>query len=223
MSIAQNLIRLRQSLPQSVKLVAVSKFHSPAAIWEAYEAGQRLFGESRVQELLEKQRQLPTDIEWHFIGHLQTNKVKSLAPFIALIHSVDSLKLLEAIDREGQRINRVIPCLLQLHIAQENSKYGFSFDECRDLFQTGRWIDFRHVHVKGLMGMATFTDDEDQIRQEFRLLHEFFLEIKTGYFPSDATFNELSMGMSNDYLLAIQEGSTLVRIGTLIFGHRDQE
>jgi uncharacterized pyridoxal phosphate-containing UPF0001 family protein len=136
---------------------------------------------------------------------------------------VDSLKLLEAIDREGQRINRVIPCLLQLHIAQENSKYGFSFDECRDLFQTGRWIDFRHVHVKGLMGMATSTDDEDQIRQEFRLLHEFFLEIKTGYFPSDATFNELSMGMSNDYLLAIQEGSTLVRIGTLIFGHRDQK
>ena len=219
--ITENLKQVRSDLPSTVRLVAVSKYHPIEAIQEAYEAGQRIFGESKVQELCAKQQVLPTDIEWHFIGHLQTNKVKQLVPFISLIHSIDSYKLLSEVDRQAQRVGRVVPCLLQIHIASEETKFGFSFDECRQMLRSQPWQQLHHVSLCGLMGMATYTDDTAQVEREFESLAAFFREVRTDYMQQLPAFCELSMGMSDDYPLAIAAGSTLVRVGSKIFGERN--
>ena len=221
MDIQQNLKEVLADIPQQVRLVAVSKFHPKEAIEAAYTAGQRIFGESKVQELEEKYASLPKDIEWHFIGHLQTNKVKYIAPYIAMIHAVDTYKLLAEIDRQAAKAGRTISCLLEIHIAQEESKYGFSLQECRDMLDEGSWKGLKNIGICGLMGMATYTDDTDQIRNEFKTLHDFFLELKQKHFQDTDSFKEISMGMSHDYQLAIEEGSTLVRIGSKIFGERN--
>ena len=212
MDIQQNLKEVLADIPQQVRLVAVSKFHPKEAIEAAYTAGQRIFGESKVQELEEKYASLPKDIEWHFIGHLQTNKVKYIAPYIAMIHAVDTYKLLAEIDRQAAKAGRTISCLLEIHIAQEESKYGFSLQECRDMLDEGSWKGLKNIRICGLMGMATYTDDTDQIRNEFKTLHDFFLELKQKHFQDTDSFKESAMGMSHDYQLAIEEGSTLVRI-----------
>ena len=222
MSIASNLAKINSELPPGVRLTAVSKFHTEATIMEAYNAGQRIFGESRVQELLGKYDSLPKDIEWHFIGHLQTNKVKYLAPFIQLIQSVDSRKLLEEINKQAGLFLRRIPILIQIHIAQEEHKFGFSPDEIRDFLKNTDWKnEFPHVCFSGLMGMATFTDDTDQIASEFESLARLFHELKSAFFANDPEFKELSMGMSDDYPIAIAHGSTLIRVGSKIFGDRE--
>lgn len=220
MDIQSNLKEVRAQLPPQVSLVAVSKFHPNEAILAAYEAGQRIFGESKEQELSKKQASLPADIQWHFIGHLQTNKVKYIAPYIAMIHAVDSYKLLAEIDKQAAKCNRVIPCLLEIHIAEEESKYGFSFEACREMLETTPWKELTHVCISGVMGMATNTDDESQIINEFESLHRFFTELKATYFKDCDTFKEISMGMSHDYTLAVQAGSTMVRVGSKIFGDR---
>lgn len=220
MDIQANLKEVLTSLPTQVKLVAVSKFHPKESIEQAYRAGQRIFGESKVQELTGKYETLPKDIEWHFIGHLQTNKVKYIAPYIAMIHAVDSYKLLAEIDKQAAKNGRVIPCLLEIHIAQEESKYGFTFQECREMLEAGEWKNLTHICIAGLMGMATFTEDETEIKREFDSLKQFFNEIKQNYFADRDTFREISMGMSHDYPLAIEAGSTLVRVGSKIFGER---
>lgn len=215
--IAERIQSVVASLPETARLVAVSKFNPAEAVLQAYNCGQRLFGESKVQELTGKYEVLPKDIEWHFIGHLQTNKVKYIAPFISLIQSVDSLKLLKEIDAQAKKVNRVIDCLLEIHVAQEETKYGFSFDELRTLFKERAFDVFENVNVVGLMGMASNTEDEVQIREEFRLLSDFYKEMKDSLAPQ---FRELSMGMSHDYHIAVEEGSTLVRVGSFIFGER---
>jgi pyridoxal phosphate enzyme (YggS family) len=215
--IAERIQSVVASLPETARLVAVSKFNPAEAVLQAYNCGQRLFGESKVQELTGKYEVLPKDIEWHFIGHLQTNKVKYIAPFISLIQSVDSLKLLKEIDAQAKKVNRVIDCLLEIHVAQEETKYGFSFDELRELFKERAFDVFENVNVVGLMGMASNTEDEVQIRDEFRLLSDFYKEMKDSLAPQ---FRELSMGMSHDYHIAVEEGSTLVRVGSFIFGER---
>lgn len=220
MDIQANLKEVLTSLPAQVKLVAVSKFHPNESIEQAYRAGQRIFGESKVQELTGKYETLPKDIEWHFIGHLQTNKVKYIAPYIAMIHAVDSYKLLAEIDKQAAKNGRVIPCLLEIHIAQEESKYGFTFQECREMLEAGEWKNLTHICIAGLMGMATFTEDETEIKREFDSLKQFFNEIKQNYFADRDTFREISMGMSHDYPLAIEAGSTLIRVGSKIFGER---
>ena len=220
MDIQKQLKEVLSDLPDGVRLVAVSKFHPAEAIQTAYEAGQRIFGESREQELSAKQAQLPADIEWHFIGHLQTNKVKYIAPYIAMIHAVDTYKLLAEIDRQAAKAGRIIPCLLEIHIAQEASKYGFTFDSCREMLRSEPWQSLQHVRIAGVMGMATNTDDEAQIRQEFASLKAFADELKESFFADNADFREVSMGMSHDYRLAVAEGSTLVRVGSKIFGER---
>ena len=219
--ISQNLNRVKESLSEGVRLVAVSKYHPVAELQEAYDAGQRVFGESHVQELVAKYEVLPKDIEWHFIGHLQTNKVKYLAPFVSLIHAVDSMKLLREIDKQAQKCGRVIDCLLQLHVAQEETKFGFAPDELLDVLSRGEWRELHGVRVVGLMCMATNTDDEAQIHSEFRLAYDTFCKVRDRYFPAEASFRELSMGMSGDYLIAQQEHSTMVRVGSMIFGERD--
>ena len=208
-------------LPHGVKLVAVSKTKSNEDIMEAYQAGQRIFGENKVQELLQKWETLPKDIEWHFIGHLQSNKVKYLAPFISMIHAVDSVKLLNVIQVEGQRLDRKIPCLLQFHIAEEESKFGFSPAEFNQLISTDDVATFDHIRFSGVMGMATFTDDVQVINREFSDLSQLYGKLKSAYFSGDANFTELSMGMSHDYQIAIQNGTTMVRIGSSIFGDRN--
>lgn len=220
MSIAQNLQSILNQIPATVKLVAVSKFKPNEAILEAYQAGQRTFGENRVQELADKQAQLPADIQWHMIGHLQSNKIKYIAPFVNLIHGVDSTKLLTEIDKQGQKIGRVIPCLLQVHIAQEETKFGFDRDELLKLMGSDELKTLSHIQLHGLMGMATNTDDTAQVRKEFKSLRTLFEELKSAYFAEDANFKEISMGMSSDYKIAIEEGSTMVRIGSSIFGGR---
>ncbi|MDL2223263.1 YggS family pyridoxal phosphate-dependent enzyme [Bacteroidales bacterium OttesenSCG-928-M11] len=221
MSIAQRLNEIKNNLPSSVQVVAVSKFHKVSAIEEAYEVGHRIFGESRVQELIPKYNELPKDIQWHFIGHLQSNKVKFIVPFVDMIESVDSLKLLEEINREAKKFDRYIKILLQIHIAQEEHKYGFHFEEVEDLIKLGKLKSLSHIKLVGLMGMASFTDKEDQIRNEFRKLASFYRHLKASYFSEDDSFRELSIGMSDDYPIAIEEGSTLVRIGSKIFGSRE--
>lgn len=221
MSIRANLDAIRSSLPQGVRLVAVSKFHPQEALMQAYDAGQRIFGESRVQELSSKQQCLPTDIEWHLIGHLQTNKIKAVVPYVHTIESIDSWKVLSEIDRSAAIVNRKINCLFEIYIAQEDSKYGLSFDECRNLLKNENWQALKHVQIAGVMGMASNTDDEDQIRREFKSLKTFFNELRQDYFSNDSAFCEISMGMSHDYKIAIEEGSTLVRVGTSIFGERE--
>ena len=220
MSISLILSSIKAELPKQVRLVAVSKYHPVEMIQEAYDAGQRLFGENHVQEMTQKFELLPKDIEWHFIGHLQTNKVKYIAPFVSLIHSVDSLKLLKEINKQAEKAQRVIPCLLQIHIAKEETKFGFSFDECREMLQQGEWKNLKNVQLCGVMGMGTFTDNVDQVRSEFHSLKDFFDEIKENVFSDNPSFREISMGMTDDYPIAIEEGSTLIRIGTKIFGER---
>ena len=220
MDIQKNLKEVLAQLPPNVRLVAVSKFHPNEAVEAAYAAGQRVFGESREQELSLKQAALPKDIEWHFIGHLQTNKVKYIAPYIAMIDAVDSYKLLAEIDRQAGKCGRVIPCLLEIHIAEEDTKYGFTFDSCRKMLEEGSWRELKNVTVSGVMGMATNTDSEDEIRREFGRLRDFFNELKERFFSDCDTFREISMGMSHDYPLAVEEGSTMVRVGSKIFGER---
>ena len=220
MDIQANLKEVLDQLPEGVRLVAVSKFHPNEAIEEAYKVGQRIFGESREQELSTKYETLPKDIEWHFIGHLQTNKVKYIAPYIAMIHAVDSYKLLAEIDKQAAKHNRVIPCLLEIHIAQEDSKYGFTFDTCRQMLEEGGWKQIKHVCIAGVMGMGTNTDDEKEVEKEFHSLADFFRSLKQDYFSQTDSFKEISMGMSHDYQIAIKCGTTLVRVGSKIFGER---
>ena len=220
MSIQENIREVLATLPAGVRLVAVSKFHPVEALQEAYDGGQRIFGESKVQEMTAKHEQLPADIECHFIGHMQTNKVKYIAPYVSLIHGVDSYKLLLEINRQGQRVGRTIPCLLQLHVAQEETKFGFSLDECQQLLEEGEWRTLPYVSIRGLMGMASNTDNMVQVRQEFATLGKFFSQVREKYFSDRPEFRELSMGMSDDYPIAIEEGSTLVRVGSRIFGQR---
>ena len=221
MSLAERLRQLKSELPENVRLLAVSKLQSESVIMEAYRAGQRIFGENRAQELLPKYEHLPKDIEWHFIGHLQVNKVKYIVPFIHTIQSIDSLRLAETVNKEAEKYNRKIRVLLQIHIAQEEQKFGFSFDEVEDLLKNNRFESMKNLDISGLMGMATLTGDQTQIRHEFNRLHRFFLQIKTGYFAGNHSFNELSIGMSDDYPIAVEEGSTIVRIGSKLFGARN--
>lgn len=221
MNIADNLKQIKDSLPAHVNLVAVSKYHPHQAIKELYDQGHRIFGESRMQELSAKHRQLPADIEWHFIGHLQRNKVKDIIPYTHTIHSVDSPRLFTEIAKQSEAQGKSVSCLLQIHIADEETKYGFSFDECRDLLEKGEWRNYTHTYIGGLMAMATNTDDVVQVRNEFKKLKSFFDELKQKYFATDDRFAQLSMGMSGDYKIAIEEGSTMVRIGTTIFGERE--
>jgi pyridoxal phosphate enzyme (YggS family) len=221
MSIADNIKSLKNETGTiKVQLIAVSKTKPAEEVKEAYDAGQRLFGENQVQELLEKQEKLPKDIEWHLIGHLQTNKVKYIAPFISMIQSVDSLKLLQEIDKHAEKNNRVIDCLLQVYIADEETKYGLGFDEVIDLLRSEEYTALGHVRIRGLMGIATNTDNEKQVKEEFYELKTFFDGIKQTYFRGDPTFDVLSMGMSADYKVAIEQGSNMVRLGSTIFGQR---
>lgn len=223
MCIASKFRDINNSLLPGVKLIAVSKFQSSDNIMQAYQAGHRRFGESRVQELSLKQASLPSDIEWHFVGHLQRNKVKYIVPFISLIHSVDSAQLLMEINKSAAKIDRQIPCLLQIHIAGEDNKYGFSPEEIRSFLQEDSLKKMQHVQIQGLMGMASFTDKLDLVRQEFRQLKQLFDEIKSRHFSEQAKFCELSMGMTNDYHIAMQEHSTMVRIGTALFDQRKRD
>ncbi|MCR5680132.1 MAG: YggS family pyridoxal phosphate-dependent enzyme [Prevotella sp.] len=218
--IQQRLQQILTTLPQGVRLVAVSKFHPEKQLMEAYEAGQRIFGESHEQELARKVKSLPSDIEWHFIGHLQTNKVKYIAPFISMIEAVDSLKLLREIEKQAAKADRVVRVLLELHIAEEATKYGLTLDACRQLLANGEWRQMEHIHICGLMMMASNIDDEAQIAQEFQTAADFFREVKQQYFADDDAFCERSWGMSDDYLIAISHDTTMVRIGTAIFGPR---
>ncbi|HKM92216.1 MAG TPA: YggS family pyridoxal phosphate-dependent enzyme [Prolixibacteraceae bacterium] len=220
MSIPENIEKIKNSLPAHVKLVAISKTKPNEMIEEAYKAGQRMFGENKVQELVQKYESLPKNIEWHYIGHLQSNKVKYMAPFVTLIHAVDSLKLLITIDKEALKNNRKIDCLLQFHIAEEDTKFGLSLDEAIEILDSSEFKNLANVTIVGIMGMATYTTDVEQIRREFKNLHSIFQHLKTKYFSEQLYFNELSMGMSDDYPIAVEEGSTMVRIGSTIFGHR---
>lgn len=216
MSIAENLRKLLSEIPSHVKLVAVSKFKTNEQVMEAYQAGQRAFGENIVQESVRKYEALPKDIEWHFIGHLQTNKVKYIAPFVTLIHSVDSVKLLQEINKRAAQNNRIIDCLLQIHIAKEETKFGLSFEEAESLLSSDEFGKLQNIKIKGLMGMATNTDNEDMVRKEFQSLHSFFSNLQS----TCNNLQFLSMGMSSDYKIAIEEGSTIIRVGSVIFGDR---
>jgi hypothetical protein len=219
MAILENLSKIKNKLPENVKLIAVSKTRPEADILEAYNAGHKIFGENKVQELVDKYEKLPKDIEWHFIGHLQSNKVKYLAPFVHLIHGVDSLKLLKEINKQATKNERIIDCLLQFHIANEKAKFGFYKEEVFELLQSPEFQNLKNVRIIGVMGMATYTDDENQIRKEFANLKSYFEEIKEKYLMEDY-FSEISMGMSADYTIAIKEGSTMIRLGSTIFGIR---
>lgn len=218
--IAENLKNIKSDLPENVTLVAVSKTKPASDIEEAYAAGQRIFGENRVKELVEKHEVLPKDIEWHAIGHLQTNKVKYIAPFVSMIHAVDSLKLLVEINKEAKKNDRIINCMLQLHIAAEESKFGMNFDELQEVLNSNEFVEMQNVSIVGLMGMATFTDNTEQVREEFCNLEGDFNVAKSHYFKFNEAFKHISMGMSGDYKIAIEEGSTMVRIGSSIFGGR---
>src|SRR5574344_1226177 len=218
--VAKNLHDVLDVLPPSVQLVAISKYHPNEYIEAAYGEGQRVFGESHEQELAQKQQTLPKDIEWHFIGHLQTNKVKYIAPYISMVEAVDSLKLLKEINKQTLKNNRVIRCLLELHIAEEETKYGLTLDACRELLKSGEWRALSNVKICGGMMMASNVDDEGQIRGEFKIADDFFNELKRDYFASDDDFKERSWGMSHDYKIAVTCGSTMVRVGSKIFGPR---
>lgn len=217
MSIKENLLTVKQTIPNSVTLVAVSKTKPISDIQEAYDQGQRIFGENRVQEMTEKWEKMPKDIEWHMIGHLQRNKVKYMAEYVSLVHGVDSPRLLAEINKQAEKHNRTIPCLLQVHIAEEDTKFGFNEEELLDLVRNENFKSHKNVKIVGLMGMATFTENMDQVRREFKSLHSLYLKLKSEY----ADFTTLSMGMSGDYQIAIEEGSTMVRIGSSIFGSRN--
>ena len=218
--IARRLQEVKDNLPDSTRLVAVSKFHPAELIREAYDAGQRLFGESREQELRTKHTELPEDIRWHFIGHLQTNKVKAIVPYVSMIETIDSLRLLKEVNKQAEKIGRTIDVLLELHIAKEETKSGMTPEEWRELLAEGEWKDFHNVRICGIMMMASNVDDQEQIRSEFLEAAAFFNEIKAEYFADDPYFTERSYGMSDDYLIAQQCRSTMVRIGTSIFGPR---
>ena len=218
--VKSNLRAVREQLPEHVRLVAVSKFHPDEYIMAAYEEGQRIFGESHEQELKRKQELLPKDIEWHFIGHLQTNKVKYIAPYISMIEAVDSLKLLREIDKQAAKYDRTIDVLLELHIAEEETKYGLTLDACRELLRDGEWRQLQHVRICGLMMMASNVEDTVQIRSEMMLASNFFDEVKSEFFADDPAFKERSWGMSHDFPIAVECHSTMVRIGTTIFGPR---
>lgn len=219
--VAANLRAVKESLPDGVRLVAVSKFHPVEYVEAAYLAGQRIFGESHEQELSKKYDILPKDIEWHFIGHLQTNKVKYIAPYIYMIDAVDSMKLMKEINKQAAKNNRVIKVLLELHIADEATKYGFTFDACRQMLEEGEWRKLENVEICGLMAMATNTSDKEQIMREFNSAADFFKEVKDKYFADSANFCERSWGMSGDYKIAVTCDSTMVRVGTAIFGERE--
>lgn len=218
--VAGNLHKVLADLPEGVRLVAVSKFHPNEYLQAAYDEGQRIFGESHEQELSKKQAAMPDDIQWHFIGHLQTNKVKYIAPYIDMIEAVDSIKLLKEINKQAAKHDRVINVLLELHIAQEATKYGLTPDACRQLLADGEWRELKNVHISGIMMMASNVDDEDQIRSEFMQAADFFDEVKAEYFADDDAFCERSWGMSHDYKIAVECRSTMVRVGTTIFGPR---
>lgn len=218
--VAENLHKILDKLPAGVRLVAVSKFHPKEYIEQAYNEGQRIFGESHEQELAKKASSLPKDIEWHFIGHLQTNKVKYIAPYISMIEAVDSFKLLKEINKQAEKNDRVINVLLELHIATEETKYGFSLESCRELLSSGEWKTLKNIRICGLMMMASNVNDEEQIRKEMTTAANFFDEIKSNYFFDSPCFCERSWGMSHDYLIAMECRSTLVRVGTAIFGTR---
>jgi len=220
MSIASNLEKIIKEIHSGIKLVAVSKTNTTEKIMEAYNAGQRIFGESKVQELLPKFQQLPKDIEWHFIGHLQTNKIKYITPFISLIHSIDSLQLLEEVNKQAIKSNNTINCLLQVHIAEEETKFGFDEMEIMQIIESDVLKKMKNINIRGLMGMATLTENETQIRKEFRNLRELFYKLKTKSKFDEKMFTEISMGMSSDYKIAIEEGSNLIRVGSKIFGER---
>jgi pyridoxal phosphate enzyme (YggS family) len=221
MSIAENIDQIKSTLPAHVKLVAVSKTKPAEDILEAYYHGQKIFGENKAQEMVGKYETLPKDIEWHFIGHLQSNKIKYIIPFVALIHGVDSFKLLKSIDSEAKKADKIVSCLLQFHIAEEETKFGLSMDEAIEMMNSDVYKTLKNVAICGVMGMATFTENEQQIRKEFAALKSYFEMLKKDYFAQDPVFKEISMGMSGDYLLAIEEGSTMVRIGSSIFGERN--
>lgn len=219
-SIAENLNKVKSTIPEQVTLVAVSKTKPNELILEAYDTGQRVFGENRVQELTAKYESLPKDIEWHMIGHLQSNKVKYIAPFVSLIHAIDKPKLLFEVNKEAKKNDRVISVLLQFHIAEESSKFGLDLEEAKELLSSSRFLELENVQIAGVMGMATFTDDENQVRNEFKTLKSIFDELKQEFFANSSAFKEISMGMSGDYRIAIEEGSTVVRVGSSIFGKR---
>ena len=221
MSIAQNIERITAQLPQGVKLVAVSKFHPIERLQEAYAAGQRIFGENRAQELAAKAPQMPSDVEWHFIGHLQKNKVRMIMPWASTIQSIDSTELLQLVNKEAARIDHNVNVLLQLHVAKEQTKSGFSIGEVLKAAEEGAFSNLSNVTITGMMAMATFTSDIEQVASEFEQVHDTFVKLRDNYFAGDERFKEISMGMSNDWPIAVQHGATLVRIGTDIFGQRE--
>ncbi|MBC8319617.1 MAG: YggS family pyridoxal phosphate-dependent enzyme [Bacteroidetes bacterium] len=221
MEINHKLKHFLATIPENVKLIAISKTKPAEDIMEAYNAGQRLFGENKIQELIVKAPQLPGDIQWHFVGHLQTNKVKFIAPFVKMIHAVDSLKLLKEINKHALKYDRVIDCLLQFHIAEETTKFGLNLKEADDLLSNDELTNLKNIQIVGVMGMATYTDDMEQVRNEFEHLANYMVTLKKKFFIDDHYFKEISMGMSGDYLIAIEEGSTMIRIGTMIFGEQN--
>ena len=218
--IKENLNNVRTTIPENVTLIAVSKTKPVSDLQEAYDAGQRIFGENKALEMRDKHQELPKDIKWHFIGHLQTNKIKYIVPFVTLIHSIDSASLLEAVNKEAVKNNRVIDCLLQFHIAQEETKFGLDMEEAKTMIESENFKKLNNVRIVGVMGMATFTDDVNQVRNEFKTLKNIFDTLKENYFKDDS-FKEISMGMSDDYPIAIEEGATMVRVGSKIFGARN--
>lgn len=215
--IRRNIEKIRATLPDGVTLIAVSKYHPIEAIAEAYDAGGRDFGESKAQDLRIKQQALPKDIKWHFIGHLQSNKIKYIAPFIHLIHSIDTLRLLQEVDKHAAKAGRVIPCLLQIHIAEEETKFGFTPDECRAMLDEGSWRKLKNIQIRGVMCMASNTDNDVQIKEEFAAVKALFDEIREKHFSDDGSFDTFSAGMSDDYPIAIEAGSTHIRVGSNIF------
>ncbi len=219
-SISEQILQLKDSLPSGVSLLAVSKFHPVSAIKEAYQSGQRLFAESHALELVEKHEALPKDIEWHFIGHLQTNKVKYVVPIVSLIHSADSIRVLKEINKQSQKVGKVTACLLQVKVAQEDTKYGFSFSDCYQMLKSGDWHEWENIRFKGLMCMSSNVSDKEQIEREFEQARLFFQEIKNDFFKDEEDFKVCSWGMSGDYPLALLHGSNMVRIGSYIFGER---
>jgi PLP dependent protein len=220
MDIGKNISEIKESLPASVKLVAVTKTKPPEIIMDAYRAGHTIFGENKAQELMQKYGELPKDIEWHFIGHLQSNKAKYITPFVSMIHGIDSFKILKAVNKEARKNNRIVPCLLQFHIAQEETKFGLSEEEAHEILTSESFAAMKNVSIAGVMGMATFTENEVQVRHEFKKLKAIFEKLKNEFFTGNPEFCEISMGMSDDYSIAVEEGSTMVRIGSKIFGSR---
>ncbi|MFO8086804.1 MAG: YggS family pyridoxal phosphate-dependent enzyme [Bacteroidales bacterium] len=220
-TIKQNIEDFKSKIPEHITLVAVSKTKPIEDLMKAYEAGQKILGENKAQELKDKQPQMPEDVQWHFIGHMQTNKVKYIAPFVSLIHSVDRFKVLKEINKQAKKHDRIIPCLLQFHIAEEDTKFGFDWEEVTTMLESDAFKGLENIRIDGVMAMATFTEDKDQIRREFKQLKQYFDRLKQHYFSSHDDFREISMGMTNDYPIAIEEGSTLLRIGSAIFGARE--